>query len=182
MNNENPYAAPIDSGDPAQPSSSELYFRGRGMYFWRIDLLKANLRHKPLSDRESLPYLIASVTLMTIGGSLPFESYNVWDGLGSLWSIALAILGTIYIFHQNGGSEGRYFLQRYFAIGWVVGIRCIVAIVACAIALFATLEYLGRATEETSVLDFVFFAAAEIIVYWRIGHHVHDLARDVPST
>lgn len=182
MDNENPYAAPVDSGDPTEPSSAELYFRGRGMYFWRIDLLKANLRRKPLSDRESLPYLVASITLMTIGGSLPFQSFNVWDRLGSLWTIALAILGTIYIFHQNGGSEGRYFLQRYFAIGWVVGIRCIVAIVACAIAMFVLLEYLGQSTEETGGYEFVFFAAAETIIYWRIGHHVHDLARGANST
>ncbi len=53
------------------------------MYFWRIEKLKAAMAARPLSEREVLPYLIASIALSTAVLYLPQTSQNVWDTLGS---------------------------------------------------------------------------------------------------
>jgi hypothetical protein len=147
------------------------------MYFWRIEQLKTEMAARPLTDREALPYLLWNVTLTTAVSCFPSTTFNVWDGVSAAFSVALVVLGTIYIFRQNGASKGQHFLQRYFAIGWVVGLRWIVALVIAGVPLFLGLESMGMLSEETSWHIFLFFTVAEVILYWRIGFHVRDLAR-----
>lgn len=147
------------------------------MYFWRIEKLKSEMAARPLSEREALPYLVVYVAFFAALSSIPDPIINVWDGLGAAWSIALAVFGTIYIYRQNGGANGQHFLQRYFAISWVVTIRWLVLVLFVAIAFFTFLAVLGKDAEETTWYDFLFFAAVEAIVYWRIGRHVRDLAQ-----
>src|SRR4029450_13758644 len=113
------------------------------MYFWRIERLKAQMATRPLSEREALPYLIVFVGLSAAVVYIPQTMSNVWDGLGAAWSVALAVVATIYIYRQNGGADGQHFLQRYFAIGWVVGIRWLVILVLATIAFIGTLTALG---------------------------------------
>lgn len=146
------------------------------MYFWRIEKLKSEMAARPLSEREALPYLVVFVGLCAAVGYIPQSVANVWDGLGAFWSVALAVLGTIYIYRQNGGADGRHFLQRYFAIGWVVAIRWLAIVILAAVAFSALIEFLGNESEETTWYEFLFLAIVEIVVYWRIGHHVRDLA------
>ena len=131
---------------------------------------------RPLSEREALPYLVVFVGLSAAVGYIPQTMSNVWDGLGAAWSVALAVVATIYIYRRNGGADGQHFLQRYFAIGWVVAIRWLVIIIFAAIAFYAALTAVGVETENTAWYDFVFLAIVEAVVYWRIGHHVGELA------
>ncbi len=147
------------------------------MYFWRIEKLKAEMAARPLSEREALPYLVVFVALSAAVSCIPTTSSNVWDGLGAAWSIMLAVVGTIYIYRQNGGAGGQHFLQRYFAVGWVVAIRWLVVIMLALAAFYVALAVLGVEKEHTEWYDFLFFAIAEAVVYWRIGHHVGDLAQ-----
>ena len=147
------------------------------MYFWRIENLKTDLAGRPLSDREALPYLVVYVVSAALASSLPQMTSNGWDNLGAALSVTVALCGTIYIYQQNGGAHGQYFLQRYFAIGWVVTVRCLVIIVVLLIALFSTLEVLGLLTDATTWYEVAFIAVAEVIVFWRIGRHVHDLSQ-----
>lgn len=132
---------------------------------------------RPFTDREVLPYLIVYVALTVVACFFSLPTVNVWDALGVTCSVILAVVGTIYIYRENGGAEGQDFLQRYFAIGWVVALRWLVAIVICSIPFYVTIEVLGATTVATSWYDFLFFAIAEVIVYWRIGHHVRDLSQ-----
>lgn len=151
------------------------------MYFWRIEKLKTEMAAQPLSDREALPYLVVFVALSSAGASagayIPQTTLNVWDGLGAVWSVLLAAVGTIYIYRQNGGAEGRHFLQRYFAVGWVVAVRLLVVVILVAVALYGTLEAVGAYTESRQWYDFLLLAVFEALMYWRIGYHVRDLAQ-----
>jgi hypothetical protein len=147
------------------------------MYFWHIEKLKTELAARPLSERETLPYFVVFVGLFTAVGYIPQTMSNVWDGLVAAWSVALAVVGTIYIYRQNGGADGQHFLQRYFAIGWVVTVRWFAFLILVGVAFFATLAAVGADTENTNWYDFLFSAVAEAVVYWRIGHHVRDLAQ-----
>lgn len=146
------------------------------MYFWRIEKLKAELATRPLSERQALPYLVVYSGLCAAAGYVPPMGFNLWDRLLAVWGVTLAVVGTIYVYRQNGGAGGQHFLQRYFAIGQVVAIRWLVMMGVPMVALYATLGILGRKPEETTWLDFVSFGALGAVLYWRIGYHVRDLA------
>jgi len=93
---------------------------------------------------------------------------SAWDGLEALWGILLAVVGTIYTYRQNGGAEGRHFLQRYFAVGWVVSVRWLAVSIPVSTAFY---------TESTHWYDPLFFAVVAAGFYWRMAHHVKDLAQ-----
>ena len=109
------------------------------MYFWRIEKLKTEMAARPLSEREALPYLVVFVALSSAVAYIPQTTYSLWDGLGGVWSVLLAAVGTIYIYRQNGGAGGQHFLQRYFAVGWVVVVRWFVVLILVAVAFYGTL-------------------------------------------
>jgi hypothetical protein len=175
MDTENPYAASHSSGEAPVHDLTYRYPRRR-MRFWRIERLKAEMRAQPLSERESLPYLVVYVALFTIASGFPNPNFNLLDAIDTLWSVMIATLGTIFIYQQNGGIDGRHFLQRYFAIGFVVSMRCLVAIGAGIFMLYAALDRLGMSSDETTLYDLVITGIAGIIVYWRVAYHVRDLA------
>ncbi len=147
------------------------------MYFWRIEKLKTEMAARPLSEREALPYLVVTVALSSAVAFIPQTTHNVWDGLAAVWSVLLAVVGTIYIFRQNGGAEGRHFLQRYFAIGWVVSVRWLAVFILVTVVLYGTLVAVGADIKSTHWYDFLYLAVVEAVIYWRIGHHVRDLAQ-----
>lgn len=176
MDESNPYAAPLTPAERPPADFALSDYPRRRMRFWRIERLKDEMQATPLSERESLPYLVAFVVAFTIAGNLPLSDYNLWDFLGGLWSAAIAFVGTIYVYRRNGGIDGQYLLQRYLAIGWVVSIRCIVVIVVLMIGLLFIESLFSVSSDDTTSLEFLFEVAAETVIYWRIGHHVGDLA------
>lgn len=144
------------------------------MYFWRVEELKTVLATRPMSDREALPYLIAFVALSgAAAGGPPLETFNFWDWLQVGWSVALALVGTVSIYRRNGGERGQQFLQRYLALGWVVSIRWVLFLIPLLVLYAVGMGDAG----ETTASDALFFAAIEAVLYWRIGWHIHDLAR-----
>lgn len=168
MDNNNPYAASQPSGDVPNQHLAYGYPR-RSMRFWRIEQLKAEMRAQPLSERESLPYLVVYVALFSLVSGFPNLNFNLLDALETSLSVLIAVVGTILIYRQNGGVNGQFFLQRYFAIGFVVAIRCLVAIVVAMFGLIIVLDLLGVLTDETSWYDLIFIVAAEMLLYWRIA-------------
>jgi hypothetical protein len=145
------------------------------MYFWNIEGLKTEMARQPLSDRQVLPYLIVTVGLFSLNGIFEWTP-NFWDYLLGGWSFLLAILGTVYLYQQNGANQGNHFLQRYFAIGLVVGLRWIVAFYGAMISLSVLLPLFGmELNKETTWRESAVFAIAELLLYERIGHHISDL-------
>lgn len=179
MDNENPYTSPqLLVGAPIHYPASG--YPRRRMRFWRVEQLKADMRAQPLSERESLPYLVVYAAFFTIASGFPNPGFNFLDAIGDSLSVVIAIVGTIVIYRQNGGIDGRFFLQRYFAIGFVVAMRCLVAIVIGMSVMLAILDSVGTIPDETSLYDLVFLVIAETFLYWRIAHHVRDLAESAP--
>jgi hypothetical protein len=147
------------------------------MYFWRIEELKAQMATRPLSTREELPYLVAWAALTSIAMTLQYVwEANLWDYLGGVWSVVLAVIGTIYIYQCNGGADGQFFLQRYFAIGWVVSLRWLVVLLILAAIYIPVLDFLNVLQDETTWHESLILAIFETIILLRIGHHVRDVA------
>lgn len=118
------------------------------MYYWRIEKLKTEMAARPLSEREALPYLVMFVALSSAAAYIPQTTYNLWVGFGAGWSVLLAALGTIYVYRQNGVAGGQHFFQRYFAVGWVVFVRLLVASLFVAVAFYSTLAAVGADRES----------------------------------
>lgn len=110
------------------------------MYFWKIKRLKAEMAARPLSERAVLPYLVISMALFSAASFVPVDYNNLWEVIGGVWSVVLAIFGTIYIYRKNGGASGEHFLQRYFAIGWVVSVRWFVIFIIVSLAVFISIR------------------------------------------
>lgn len=88
----------------------------------------------------------------------------------------MAAIGTIYVYRQNRGASGIHFLQRYFAIGFVVAVRSAAILTSVAIPFYVAMELLGAGGEATTWQEFLFFAAAEIFLYERFGRHIREVA------
>lgn len=152
------------------------------MYFWRIEKMKTEMVTCQMSEREVLPYVVVSAAVFSVAGYIRQPLNNRWDALSVGWSLLLAVFGTIYIYRQNGGANGQHFLQRYLALGWVVGIRWFVAFTPVVLVLYVMLAGASADAQSTRWQDVLIFAVAEIILYWRIGYHVRDLAmRTMPD-
>ena len=83
---------------------------------------------------------------------------------------------------QNGGADGEHFLQRYFAIGWVVAVRWGGLLALAMIAHMTLLEAFGAASDSTTWHEVLLVAMGELVIYWRTGYHVRDVARRATGT
>ena len=145
------------------------------MYFIRYQPLKEKLKSRTLSDREVLPYLILCAGLATAVYLFPTtEEFNLWDWIGVGLSISLAVGGVIYAYTQNGGKQGFDLIQKYVIIGWVVAVRCGLAFIPIAIALYLLAEEVGVMTDDTGWFDVLIIAGFEAVLYQRIGRHIRD--------
>lgn len=147
------------------------------MYFWQIESLKSLLVSRPLSEREVLPYAMGGSALVYLVSSYPRRMNGIWDMAGAILGLVITVLGTIFIYRQNGGASGQHFLQRYVAIGWVVSIRWFVFVLVAAVIFGALLSLAGvSVTGQTTWQEFIFSAIMEVILYRNIGLHVRSVA------
>jgi hypothetical protein len=167
------------------------------MYFWNIKKLKAQLIERPLTERETLPYVIA-VSLMyffalevltysyTAISSDPVP-YSVWDYISAVFTVATTVLGTVWIFKKNKVSNENYFLQRFTALGWVVLIRVTAFLIFAIALIFIALllpsiagvfhwESYGSILESSTtflVINVLFY----LFYYWYFGKHIAEVAQ-----
>ena len=147
------------------------------MYFFSLKKLKADLIEKPLTARVSLPYLIGTELAYAVAveiGTIPPEasyvtSYNLWNVADSVISILATVLGILWLYHKNKGNFGSYFLQRFLAIGWVVGIWTILASLVPIIIIYAGTETTEKWTTGFLVIMFT-------TMYWFAGKQIAEVA------
>ena len=148
------------------------------MFFWQIERLKEQLVERPLSSRGELPYLIAYVALSTIGLYFPHPNGDVPAFVDAVVVTTITVAGSLYAYRQNAAGDASFFLQRYFSIGWVVGVR-FAAVVLGIFAVYAVvLAITGRdISEHTRWYESVFWWLAEVVFFHRLGVHTGDVAR-----
>lgn len=164
------------------------------MYFWKINKLKELLANRNLTSKEAVFYYIFTFAFVNIINSLSQLSHSnnylrVFVEL--LISLLITVYGTIFLYNKNGGASGKYFLERSFALGWVVCIRCFVIgipilifsifILTIVLAIIGNL-FLNIHIEEIfiqSISDIIAVIASyllAIIIFWRTGIHIQDVA------
>lgn len=147
------------------------------MFFWRITRLKERLAEAPLSPREELPYVIAYVVLSTGAMYIPYGDAQIPQAADGVAATAIAVAGTLYVYHQNGGADGRFFLQRYFALGWVIAVRFVAALLGIYVAYGVALAVAGAEyPDRTPWYETLFLWIAQVILFYRLGMHARDLS------
>jgi hypothetical protein len=142
------------------------------MYFWNIKALKESLSNEGLSENESFKYLLATLILFTLA-SFPFEYSNDMDTLSWLVELGIIAFGTFLCFRANGAAEGKFFLQRYLSLAWVLSVKLIAFLIPFFIVLNIVLEAFGIPyTESTSYIDVVVLAVISSAYYLRLAHHI----------
>ncbi|MBK1789761.1 hypothetical protein [Persicirhabdus sediminis] len=149
------------------------------MYFIKYNPLKQQLRDRSLSEREALPYYLLLCALSSLMCSLPsFGVFNWWNALSCLVALCVTIGGVIYSFSCNGGSQGIDFIQKSVVLGWVVFVRCFLAFMPLAIAIYIILAILEHSSENTSLVDVIIANLFGIIFYQRLGVHLCDIKNE----
>lgn len=141
------------------------------MYFWNIEKLKQQLAQGPLSERETLSYLLAFSIVIT----LSMWGNGEWVWWQALLEVVLAVAGTLYVYRRNGGDGGEHFLQRYMTVGWVVGIRYTVPFMLLLIGGFAVAAVAGVLEQIDEWVYALITTLFSLLLYWRIGHHIGDV-------
>ena len=148
------------------------------MFFWRIARLKQELVEQPLSSRGELPYLIAYVVLSSVVLYIPYTKGDVPVLVDAAVATAIAAGGTVYVYRQNGGGDGRFFLQRYFSIGWVVAVRFAAALLLIYAVYAVSVAAVGvDISEHTPWYETLFLWFAQAVFFNRLALHTADVAR-----
>lgn len=156
------------------------------MYFWKIEKLKNDLLIKPLSESESFKYLfayLASESLLLIFIDIDditvpnLEFTNMWDVFSSINGFLINAIGVYYVYKCNKGANGDNFLQKFFSIGWVVGIRLIVLFLPLMLLLFFILSLSSTDFSSTNPYDVILFFIIDFLFYWLLGKHVKEVAK-----
>ena len=160
------------------------------MFLWRIERLKDQLQAGPLGQGASFAYVMATVLLYTASTAVPGlwnaepEPATLVDWLTYGLTVFLVGGGTYMAYRANGGQAGSDFASRYFALGWVLLIRLMVLMLVPAfILVFGVGAGLGFIFTESERSD-TFFSwtgaaigiAFEAVFYWRLVHHLEQVA------
>jgi hypothetical protein len=156
------------------------------MYFWRIEALKADLRRADLNERGAFAYLLASMLAFTFFSNPEFaeNSFDApWNWLTTLGSMAIVVGGTCLAFRANRGVQGRQFLQRYFALGWVLAIRLGVFFFPPLVLLYGVVA-LSSGEEGSAAAGTLLVCVAlwSGLFYWRLAAHLRDVAGAVDGS
>lgn len=147
------------------------------MYILNIKALKKDLVNGPLPEKETIKYLLPFLLFTGLGSIFHSKHYDTWSFIWGLSSFAITLLGTLYIYKINFGSSGVNFLQRYLVVGLVVGIRITLFCVIpglMIIILIARIVFNNHGGSKWYI--FLFYIIIDLIMYWRIGFHVGQIA------
>lgn len=100
------------------------------MYFVQYGPLKEKLSSRSLRDDEALPYLILESVIWTILSlDILSDGLDAFDMATVCLSVIIVIVGFYHVYEQNGGREGYDLVQKYFILGWIVGVRIFIAFI-----------------------------------------------------
>ena len=147
------------------------------MRIWNLHKLKDELRQGPLAPKDAFLYLLIYNGLFALA-AIPFFESNKFDVIIGVISALFIVVGTVYIYHANGGRNGVHLLDRYLSLGFVLTIRLVVCVLIPTYLLYLiVLSAVSELAEETIAIDVAIFAAFEAVFYLLLGKHISDLRR-----
>jgi hypothetical protein len=150
------------------------------MYFWRIHSLKADLRRGDLPEQRAFAYLLATMALFTFISNPELaenQSPAAWNWGTTLVYIAIVLAGTVAAYRANGGASGRQFLARYFALGWVLGIRLTAFLLIPLMLIYGVVALTSG--EQSTAAALVLLGCTSlwsVVFYARLAVHMREVA------
>ena len=145
------------------------------MNFIKYNLIKEKLRNRTLTEKESLPYLIVNMAIISSFYLIPnSQEYNIWDWCGGIFSVILSIIAVFYSYIQNGGKDGYDLIKKFIVLGLIVSIRCTLIFIPIIVFLYVIGDSFGIIKDETSIYETLIFGLYELILYYRIGKHISE--------
>jgi len=146
------------------------------MYFWKIKLLKEDIRNNLLTPKDNFLYFVSYTVLYSI--FLMVAVVQLYETLGILMAIIQILLfigGTYYAYYSNGAAKGKDFAKRFFSVGWVFLLRATFFMGLGMLNLYVMTHIFGMeklfTVSNSAIIGLVF----EILFYWRIGKHIADI-------
>ena len=147
------------------------------MYIWKIEDLKKDLKQGPLTEKESLKYLLVFLFFGALE-AIPIEGSNRLDLYSALAFGIITILGTWYLYICNGGEQGKCFVERYLSLGLVVAIRWTVFVfLPLFVVYLVAFGEMEMQSGETTFFYVLFGAFTLLIYYGLLVKHFKDLVK-----
>ena len=152
------------------------------MRFFNIAMVKADIREGRLTEAEIFKYLIATFIAVFLL-SLP-DTEGAVSLTPSLVIGAINLWGLRKSYLANGAAKGTCFIGRLLSIGWVLGLRGFIVLIASYPVLAVALALVvgdfqdGQASDGTAIyeyLGYTCFAIYNIWCYFRLSCHLKDL-------
>ena len=149
------------------------------MYIWRIRPLREQLATEGMPDRKAFHYYLATSILSAMiyeaAANGPPSEFKPVDVLDLVMYFGFTIGGIVWCYRQNGGADGREFLNRVVPIGWVMWWRLVSLViplwVALGVAEYIETGQIGRPGAEMTFLVMlmnILFGG----MWWRMGVHM----------
>ncbi|MDF1798223.1 MAG: hypothetical protein P1V81_03535 [Planctomycetota bacterium] len=113
------------------------------MHWISSDSLVERFRTNRFESGEVEPYFFATMLVGALGMVVPGYVMTAWDLVAGIAGIAITIWGLLHLKAKNGGSFGGGFLERYFALGWVTGVRLFLFSIPVAVVFFGAAAVVG---------------------------------------
>lgn len=152
------------------------------MYFWKMDLLKAQLIAKGLTENQTYLYTMAYIVFTTFMVELmrysPDTVFNEWTHFSSTMNVLIPVAGTMMAYRANGGVSGVQFLPRYLSISMVASLRFMVLVI---IPLIMTIAIFNPESALSGSPFDLLFSACDALLFFFIFKHMREVATARPG-
>jgi hypothetical protein len=148
------------------------------MYLWKIDSLVNDFRSGKVSQQEEFKYILLFTIAVTLTSDPAIHidsSYNCYDTIDSVMTLAIAILGVYCCYKINSSGDNKDFIVRVMCIGLPVMIRVLTAMIPIFVlggiieSEFIYPEPFGGETTESTPLPVALISAFEAVYYWHLS-------------
>ncbi len=138
--------------------------------------MKKDLIKGSLSEKEQFKYLLANTIIISLA-MIPVIENNIMNIYFAIIAGIITVFGAIYIYKVNGSANGKYLLQRFLSLGWVMAMRWSVLIMLPVMIIFFTILeiFSPNLIEVTSIYDILVFSILYLIYFYILGKHVKDV-------
>lgn len=144
------------------------------MIWLDIKKLEQKISNNLFSEKESFLYLLAHsiISCITIASGSQINNKGI-NTLTSIVVIFITIWGLKAAYKANMDFDGKDFVKRFVAIGWIIAIRLVLIVLGCSFAIgiiavivSATTNIQDLGTELSKNLFYVFFVSVFEIIYY----------------
>lgn len=150
------------------------------MYFINIKELKKDIVEKKFSEKDRFIYIMLyiglSAILFELLISFPDDTIlTIYDYTASTISVLILLIGSYFIYKENGANNGEDFAGKYFSIIWVVSWRVVLAIIPLIILFLIFISYQELALVYEEVFLLILLTGMEFLIYYLSYKHTLDI-------